>query len=35
MLPIIAAIRASGAKSLRDIAAELNERNVKTARGGI
>lgn len=32
--PIIAEIRASGATSLRRIAAELNARNIKTPRGG-
>jgi DNA invertase Pin-like site-specific DNA recombinase len=32
--PIIADIQASGAKSLREIAAELNARGIPTARGG-
>lgn len=32
--PIIAAIRADGAQSLREIAAGLNERGIPTARGG-
>lgn len=34
VLPIIRAIQASGATSLRDVAAALNARGVKTARGG-
>jgi DNA invertase Pin-like site-specific DNA recombinase len=34
VLPIIEQVRAGGATSLRDIAAALNERGVKTARGG-
>ena len=32
--PVIADIRASGATTLREIAAELNRREIKTARGG-
>jgi DNA invertase Pin-like site-specific DNA recombinase len=32
--PTIAEVQASGAKSLRDIAAGLNERGIPTARGG-
>jgi DNA invertase Pin-like site-specific DNA recombinase len=32
--PIVADIRASGASSLREIAAELNSRGIPTARGG-
>ena len=34
VLPIIRAVQASGATSLRDVAAALNARGVKTARGG-
>lgn len=34
VLPIIRAIQASGATSLRDVAAALNARGVRTARGG-
>jgi DNA invertase Pin-like site-specific DNA recombinase len=34
VLPIIADIQAGGAKSLREIAAELNARGIPTARGG-
>jgi DNA invertase Pin-like site-specific DNA recombinase len=34
LVPIIAELRASGAVSLREIAAGLNERGVRTARGG-
>ena len=34
VLPVINQIRAGGATTLRDIAAALNERGVKTARGG-
>src|SRR4051794_39478833 len=34
LAPIIAEIQASGAASLRAMAAELNERGVQTARGG-
>jgi DNA invertase Pin-like site-specific DNA recombinase len=33
-LPIVAAIRASGARGLREIADALNTRGVRTARGG-
>ena len=33
ILPVIAAIKKAGAVTLRDIAAELNARGVKTARG--
>jgi hypothetical protein len=33
--PVIEQIRASGAASLRAIAAELNARGVATARGGV
>ncbi|TXN21278.1 recombinase family protein [Methylobacterium sp. WL9] len=33
--PIIAEIRASGAASLREIAAQLNDRSIPTARGGV
>ena len=32
--PIIAAIRAAGATTLKDIAAGLNNRGIKPARGG-
>jgi hypothetical protein len=32
--PIIAELRAGGAASLQDIAAELNKRGIATARGG-
>ncbi|RWF77025.1 MAG: recombinase family protein [Mesorhizobium sp.] len=35
LAPIIADIRASGASTLREIAAALNERNIPTTRGGI
>lgn len=34
VLPVIASIKASGATSLRAIAAELNARRIETARGG-
>ncbi|MFK5599096.1 recombinase family protein [Methylobacterium sp. HMF5984] len=34
LAPILAEIQASGAKSLREIAAALNERGVPTAKGG-
>ncbi|WP_375274247.1 recombinase family protein [Methylorubrum thiocyanatum] len=34
VLPVIASIRATGATSLRAIAAELNARRIETARGG-
>jgi DNA invertase Pin-like site-specific DNA recombinase len=34
LLPIIEAIRAEGAQSLRQIASALNERGIPTARGG-
>jgi hypothetical protein len=34
LLPVIADIRASGAHSLRQIAAELNSRSITAARGG-
>ncbi|WP_262270481.1 recombinase family protein [Microvirga yunnanensis] len=34
ILPIIEKIKAGGATTLRAIASELNERNVKTSRGG-
>ena len=34
LLPVIEAIKAVGAVSLRDIAAALNERSIPTARGG-
>lgn len=34
LLPVIEAIKADGACSLRDIAAELNRRGITTARGG-
>ena len=34
LAPILADIRKTGAKSLREIAAGLNERNIPTARGG-
>lgn len=34
LLPVIEAIKADGAVSLRDIAAVLNERQIPTARGG-
>lgn len=34
VLPIITSIRASGASSLRAVAAELNARKIETARGG-
>jgi hypothetical protein len=32
--PIVADIKAKGARSLREIAAGLNERGIPTARGG-
>jgi len=32
--PIVADLRAAGAKSLREIAAGLNARGIPTARGG-
>lgn len=35
VLPIIASVRASGITSLRGIAAELNARSIRTARGGV
>jgi hypothetical protein len=35
LAPIIAEIRASGRKSLRQIAAALNERGVQTPRGRV
>lgn len=34
LAPIIAEVRAAGAVSLRDVAAALNERGIRTARGG-
>lgn len=34
LMPVIAAIRAEGATSLRQIAAALNDRRIPTARGG-
>jgi DNA invertase Pin-like site-specific DNA recombinase len=34
LLPVIESIRAGGAKSLRQIAAGLNERNIAARRGG-
>ena len=34
LLPVIQDIRSAGATSLRQIAAELNERDIRTARGG-
>jgi hypothetical protein len=34
LLPIIEELKASGAVSLRQIAAELNTRGIRTARGG-
>lgn len=35
LLPIIAEIRAAGARSLRQVADALNERGIPTARGGL
>ena len=35
LAPIIADIKATGANSLREIAAGLNERGIPTARGGL
>ena len=35
LAPIIADIKATGASSLREIAASLNERGIPTARGGL
>jgi len=34
VLPIVRAIQASGLTTLRDIAAALNARGIRTARGG-
>ena len=34
VLPIIATLRASGVRDLRGLAAALNNRSVRTARGG-
>ncbi len=34
LAPILAEIQATGATSLREIAASLNERGIPTARGG-
>jgi DNA invertase Pin-like site-specific DNA recombinase len=34
MLPVVAGIQAAGATSLRDVTAALNERGIRSARGG-